>query len=86
MGTGKGWLILGHASGGRDHLLFVVELSWKITRGVLVSEADRAAQEDGHGFIRCASQMHPRSVSIRIALPPADHADAAEEIKMLTPK
>ena len=69
MGTGKGWLILGQASGGRDHLLFVVELSWKITRGVLVPEADRATQKNGHGFIRCQSQMHPRSASIRIALP-----------------
>ena len=44
--TGKGWLILGHASEGRDHLLFVVELSWKITRGIFISEADRAAEED----------------------------------------
>ena len=67
--AGQGWLILGHASEGRDHLLFVVELSWKITRGVLVPEADRATQKNGHGFIRCQSQMHPRSASIRIALP-----------------
>ena len=44
--AGQGWLILGHASEGRDHLLFVVELSWKITRGILISEADRAAEED----------------------------------------
>lgn len=50
----KRWLILGHESGGRHrYSLLVVELSWKITRGVFVSEADRSSEQDGHGFIRC---------------------------------
>ncbi len=66
--AGKGWLILGHASGGGDHSLFVVELPWKITRGVLVPEADRAAQEDGHGFVRCVVGGDG-SASIRIEFP-----------------
>ena len=44
--TGKAWLFLGLESGGCDHLLLIVQLSWKIARGVLVSEADRATKED----------------------------------------
>ena len=62
MRTGKGWLILGQRSGARDHSLLVVELPWKITRGVLVSEADRTTEQDGHGFIRWRWEL----ASIRI--------------------
>ena len=38
-----------------ENSLLIVHLLRKMQRAVLVAQADRPAEEDGHGLVRCAT-------------------------------